>query len=182
MLRMPSVQSPDSTIPGRSVNRPISQIPECIRQISHNATFCNRNVHTCAHFCYKMLYCGIWHRCILGFVRWAYTTGLYYECLCVQCTLKHKICHDANFVVTGDAGGCHYMIPIVPSLPASEVDNHNENQRCSQWRQSSHHDNSQVSQYARGIMGSFQEIMVPVCPRRWPWTMHLCCVPRQPCQ
>ena len=73
MLRMPSVQSPDSTIPGRSVNRPISQIPECIRQISHNATFCNRNVHTCAHFCYKMLYCGIWHRCILGFVRWAYT-------------------------------------------------------------------------------------------------------------
>ena len=54
------------------LNRPISQIPECIRQISHNATFCNRNVHTCEHFCHKMLYCGIWHRCILGFVRWVY--------------------------------------------------------------------------------------------------------------
>ena len=27
-------------------NRPISQIPQCIRQISHNAPFCNRNVHT----------------------------------------------------------------------------------------------------------------------------------------
>ena len=54
------------------VDRPISQIPECIRQISHNAPFCNRNVHTCAHFCYKMLHCGIWHRCILGFVRWVY--------------------------------------------------------------------------------------------------------------
>ena len=26
---------------------PISQIPQCIRQISHNATFCNRNVHMC---------------------------------------------------------------------------------------------------------------------------------------
>ena len=26
-------------------NRPISQIPECICAISHNATFCNRNVH-----------------------------------------------------------------------------------------------------------------------------------------
>ena len=48
-----------------SLNRPISQIPKCIRQISHNATFCNRNVHTCAHFCYKLLHCGIWHRCIL---------------------------------------------------------------------------------------------------------------------
>ena len=54
------------------LNRPISQIPQCIRQISHNATFCNRNVHMCAHFCYKMLRCGIWCRCILGFVRWVY--------------------------------------------------------------------------------------------------------------
>ena len=53
-------------------NRPISQIPQCIRQISHNATFCNRNVHMRAHFCYKMLHCGIWHRCILGFVKWVY--------------------------------------------------------------------------------------------------------------
>ena len=26
-------------------NRPISQIPQCIRQISKNAPFCNRNVH-----------------------------------------------------------------------------------------------------------------------------------------
>ena len=36
--------------------------------ISHNASdiyptmhhFCNRNVHTCAHFCYKTVYCGIY--------------------------------------------------------------------------------------------------------------------------
>ena len=26
--------------------RPISQIPQCIRQLSHNALFCNRNVYT----------------------------------------------------------------------------------------------------------------------------------------
>ena len=31
--------------------RPISQIPQCIRQISHNVPFCNRNVHMRAHFC-----------------------------------------------------------------------------------------------------------------------------------
>ena len=52
--------------------RPFWQIPQCIIKISHIAPFCNRNVHTCTHFCYKMLHCGIWHRCILGFVRWVY--------------------------------------------------------------------------------------------------------------
>ena len=29
-------------------------------QISHNAPFCNRNVHTCAHFCYKVMHCALW--------------------------------------------------------------------------------------------------------------------------
>ena len=57
-------------------NRPISQIPECICDISHNAPFCNRNVHMSAHFCYKMVHCGVWHRYILGFVGWVY----YFHC------------------------------------------------------------------------------------------------------
>ena len=52
-------------------NRPISQIPECIRQISHNASFCNRNVRTCAYFSYKLVHCGIWDWCIVGFVQQA---------------------------------------------------------------------------------------------------------------
>ena len=32
---------------------------------------------TRAHFCYKMVHCGIWDRCIVGFVRWVsvYETG-----------------------------------------------------------------------------------------------------------
>ena len=38
---------------------PNSQIPQCISPISHNALFCNRNVHMCAHFCHKMVHCGI---------------------------------------------------------------------------------------------------------------------------
>ena len=37
--------------------------------ISHSATFCNINVHACAHICYKMVHCGIWDSCIVGFVR-----------------------------------------------------------------------------------------------------------------
>ena len=42
------------------LNRPISQIPQCIRHKSHNAPFCNRNVQKCAHFCYKMVHYGMW--------------------------------------------------------------------------------------------------------------------------
>ena len=80
---------PDSLSPER--NKPISQIPRFTRQISRNAPFCNRNVHTCAHFCYKMdlsvtgmcthvhisvtKWCtvGVWNWCILGFVQRVYT-------------------------------------------------------------------------------------------------------------
>ena len=36
-----------------------SQIPQCTCPISHNAPRCNRNVHTCAHFCYNVVHCGI---------------------------------------------------------------------------------------------------------------------------
>ena len=51
---------------------PVSQIPQCIIQISYNAPFCNINVHTCAHFCYKIVHCGILAWCIVEFVRLVY--------------------------------------------------------------------------------------------------------------
>ena len=35
---------------------------------SHYTPFCNRNVHICVHFCYKMVHCGIWDWCIVGFL------------------------------------------------------------------------------------------------------------------
>ena len=38
---------------------PNSRIPHCTSTISHNVPFCNRNVHICAHFCYKMVHCAI---------------------------------------------------------------------------------------------------------------------------
>ena len=47
-------------------NRPVSQIPQCICAVSHNAPYCKRNVHMCAHFCYKMVHCGIFVWCIVG--------------------------------------------------------------------------------------------------------------------
>ena len=40
-----------------------------MHQVSHNAAFCNSNVHTCAHSCNKMVHCMIWDRCTVRFVR-----------------------------------------------------------------------------------------------------------------
>ena len=54
-----------------------------IRHISHNAPFGNRNVHTCAHFCYKMVYCGIWDGCIVRFgqrIYWDDLTLMWHHC------------------------------------------------------------------------------------------------------
>ena len=57
---------------GMTMNIPIlinstmhwTNIPQC--------TFCNRNVHTCAHFCYKMVHCGIQEWCMVGSVQLVY--------------------------------------------------------------------------------------------------------------
>ena len=38
----------------------VAQMPQCISPISLNTPCCNRNVHMCAHFCYKMVHWGIW--------------------------------------------------------------------------------------------------------------------------
>ena len=51
-------------------NRHVAQNPRRTRLIFHNAPFCNRNVHACAHFCYKMKHRDIFVWCIAGFVRW----------------------------------------------------------------------------------------------------------------
>ena len=46
------------------------------QSISHdNVPFCNRIVHMCAQFCYhgyRMVDCGIFVSCTVGFVRWVY--------------------------------------------------------------------------------------------------------------
>ena len=49
----------------RSCERPIPQIPQCTCPISHNTPF---RTEMCT-FLFWMVYCGIWDRCIVGFVR-----------------------------------------------------------------------------------------------------------------
>ena len=48
-------------------NRSISQIPQCTSPIYHNVPLGNRNVH-----CYKVVHCGIFVWCIVGFGGWIY--------------------------------------------------------------------------------------------------------------
>ena len=78
-------------------NTSISRIPQYIGQLPHNAPFCNRNVHTCAHNCYKMVPCGIWDWCIVRFV-WGYCLLLatLYAYNFVVCSW-HSNTHDTEF-------------------------------------------------------------------------------------
>ena len=61
-------------------NTLIEQILQCIRQISHNAQFCNRDVHMCAHFCYKTVHCGMWDWCIVKFEDIIQQDNLFLRC------------------------------------------------------------------------------------------------------
>ena len=58
--------------------------------ISHIAPFCNRNVHMCAHFCYKIVHCGIFAQCIVGFVRLVYYERISSCAGCPPQTTDHR--------------------------------------------------------------------------------------------
>ena len=55
------------------------QTLKCIRWISHNTPFCNRNIHMCGSFCYKIEHYGIYATgldwCIIGFIQQVYGNG-----------------------------------------------------------------------------------------------------------
>ena len=58
------------TQPDGPSDRLVAQIPQCTSPIPHNTLFCNRNVHRCARFCYKIVHFGIFVWYHVGFVRW----------------------------------------------------------------------------------------------------------------
>ena len=60
--------------------RPISQIPECTCSISHNAPF-RTEMNT---FLFWAKHCGIWNRCILGFVNLVTLIGI--DITIIHCT------------------------------------------------------------------------------------------------
>ena len=69
------------------------QIPWCTSLIFHNAPCCNRNVHMCAHFCYKWCIVGyssdaLWDLCV-GSINWglnkmAAILQKISKCICTQ--------------------------------------------------------------------------------------------------
>ena len=52
-------------IGGEHGNRPVAQIPQCTSLISHNAPFCNRNLHVCA---FLLQNGALWDMCLMHFV------------------------------------------------------------------------------------------------------------------
>ena len=49
----------------------ISQNPQCIIYPTMDCFV--TEICTCAHFCYKMVHCGIWDWCIVGFLGYVYS-------------------------------------------------------------------------------------------------------------
>ena len=70
----------------------LSHIPECTSSISHNAAF---RTEMCT-FLFWMVHCGIWNRCILGFVRLLY-------CETSLSLREFLLCFGAPFIRTTDA-------------------------------------------------------------------------------
>ena len=69
--------------------------------ISHNAPFSSRNLYTCAHFCHKMVHCGI---C---------ATGLLQSCQCYPGYLQQVYCKAVNVTL----GICNRSIAKLSMLP-----------------------------------------------------------------
>ena len=70
MWRIPIIVDSDvECTPEYLSNTPDVQIPQYTSRIFHNALHCNKNVHTCAHFWYNMVHCGIFVWYIVGFVK-----------------------------------------------------------------------------------------------------------------
>ena len=85
----------------------------------HNAPFCNRNVHMCAHFCYKMVLCGISVKCIseMRFLRWVYQYILMPYLSIVKSSTGTSQWWEGARIVPGE--GAHYMKVITYALPTT---------------------------------------------------------------
>ena len=61
----------------------------------HPMPFCNRNMHTCVHFCYKMVHCGIWGGHNVGFMQQVYYEHsryfIVFDCVWVRVDFGHIV-------------------------------------------------------------------------------------------
>ena len=106
-------------------NSPLS--PQCTILISHNAPFCNRNVHMCAHLqngalwdiC--LVHCGI---CGIGLLT--ERTIAWRECAMRSISIMMMLQHRNSFHITGPfplAASSHYWIQqiIISNRPISQI-------------------------------------------------------------
>ena len=94
---------------------------------TQNAPLYNRNVHMCAHFCYKVVHCGVFVLHIMGFVRWIYCEGEG-RALKLQHRDKGPDCEDNGYQMKESWSNvclCYgwNLWPIVPPAE-SDIQNH----------------------------------------------------------
>ena len=92
------------------------------QSVFHNAPFYNRNVHRCAHFCYKMEHYGIfvWSEIIVsGLMYWGSVRWIYSLLSCHQRSLlnflrrstsRHKLTHWGLVTQTGSVTGLSFPV------------------------------------------------------------------------
>ena len=93
-------------------NWPNSQIPECICSIPHNAPF-RTEMYT---FLFWMEYCGIWNRCILGFVKLAYCINSKMDYPDWICMYFKEITHARN-----SFHKMYWVLEYKPSLQTQQI-------------------------------------------------------------
>ena len=78
-------------------NKPVAQIPRLISPVSHNAPFCNRNMHMCTYFRSKMVNCGIFALFIVRFGICLKATTIC-VCKCKYMVYCQHLCTSNGFV------------------------------------------------------------------------------------
>ena len=105
--------TPLQAIYRRTWSCPFYHRPVALKPVSHNASFCNRNVNMCPYFSYKMVHCGIldtlwdlWYIFIAGCYARSRYRGQ------GQLITPHSICGMYLLVPVLDAGFWHNSPPL----------------------------------------------------------------------
>ena len=68
-----------------------AQIAQYTSPISHHSPFCNENMHMYAHLCYKLVHCGIFVCCIVGFWDGCIAPAVLPYAFDIRCTRMRKV-------------------------------------------------------------------------------------------
>ena len=102
-------------------NRPISQVPQCIRKYSTMHHFVTE-MCTRAHFCYKTVYCWIWYWCTVRILHKVFSfLRLSRDYTIFSTNWTHILTFDQYLLYAFDAlNSCTYRLHIAISIHCCE--------------------------------------------------------------